>query len=143
MENWYHKLHLNEAVQSRSVSKISEILKKATFSIGLTMDCVIRMKLVIPIFHTEFDALQVLYNRFGEIPQYGDFGDFWWLFWRFSLLGSAGGPAKNWCQIFAWGMTDPKKHILAMVFLVLGQSGPQNLVLLLAIATLLVRSLLS
>ena len=86
------------------------------------------MKLVIPIFHTEFDALQVLYNRFGEIPPYGDFGNFWWLFWLFSLLGSAGGPAKNWCQIFAWVMTDPKKHILAMVFLVLGQSGPQNLV---------------
>ena len=75
---------MNEAVQSRSVSKISEILKKATFSIGLTMDCVIRMKLVIPIFHTEFDALKVSNNRFGEIPPYGDFGDFWWRFWRFS-----------------------------------------------------------
>ena len=86
---------------------------------------------MIPFFQLEFDALQVLYNMFGEIPPNGDFGDFWWLFWLFSLLGSAGGPAKNWCQIFAWVMTDPKKHILAMVFLVLGQSGPQNLVSLL------------
>ena len=39
------------------------------------------MKLVIPIFHTEFDALKVSYNRLGEIPPYGDFGDFWWLLW--------------------------------------------------------------
>ena len=42
------------------------------------------MKLVIPIFHTEFDALQILCNRFGEIPPTGDFGDFWWLLWLFS-----------------------------------------------------------
>ena len=41
-----------------------------------TLDCVIGMKLVIPIFHTEFDALKVSNNRFGEIPPYGDFGDF-------------------------------------------------------------------
>ena len=39
------------------------------------------MKRVIPIFHTEFDALKVSYIRFGEIPPTGDFGDFWWLFW--------------------------------------------------------------
>ena len=52
VENWYYKLHLNDAVQSRIVSKFSEILKKAVFSISLTMDCVIPMKLVIPIFHT-------------------------------------------------------------------------------------------
>ena len=42
------------------------------------------MKLVIPVFHTEFDALKVSYNRFGEIPPSGDFGDFWWLLWLFS-----------------------------------------------------------
>ena len=39
------------------------------------------MKRVIPIFHTEFDALKVSYIRFGEIPPTGDFGDFWWLLW--------------------------------------------------------------
>ena len=39
----------------------------------------IRIKLVIPIFHTEFDALQFSANRFGEIPPSGDFGDFLWL----------------------------------------------------------------
>ena len=65
-------------------SEISEFLKKAKFSIGLTLKCVIRMTLVRPIFHTEFDALQVSYKRFGEIPPYGDFGDFWWLFWLLS-----------------------------------------------------------
>ena len=42
------------------------------------------MKRVIPIFHTEFDALKVSYNRLGEIPPYGDFGDFWWLLWLLS-----------------------------------------------------------
>ena len=42
------------------------------------------MKLVIPIFHTEFDALQVSSTMFGEIPPTGDFGDFWWLLWLFS-----------------------------------------------------------
>ena len=42
------------------------------------------MKLVIPIFHTEVDALQVSYKRLGEIPPFGDFGDFWWLLWLFS-----------------------------------------------------------
>ena len=36
---------------------------------------------MIPFFQSEFDALQVLYNRFGEIPPTGDFGYFWWLFW--------------------------------------------------------------
>ena len=42
------------------------------------------MKRVIPIFHTEFDALKVSYIRFGEIPPTGDFGDFLWLLWLFS-----------------------------------------------------------
>ena len=42
------------------------------------------MKLVAPIFHTEFDALQVSYRVFGEIPPYGDFGDFLWLLWLLS-----------------------------------------------------------
>ena len=39
----------------------------------------IRIKLVIPIFHTEFDAQQVSSNRLGEIPPSGDFGGFLWL----------------------------------------------------------------
>ena len=39
------------------------------------------MKRVIPIFHTEFDALKVLPKGFGEIPPSGDFGDFLWLLW--------------------------------------------------------------
>ena len=39
----------------------------------------IQMKRVIPIFHTEFDALQLSTNRFGEIPPSGDFGGFLWL----------------------------------------------------------------
>ena len=43
-----------------------------------------RMKLVIPFFQSEFDALKLLDNRFGEIPPTGDFGDFLWLLWLFS-----------------------------------------------------------
>ena len=86
MENWYHKLHSNDTVKSKTVSKITEIIKNARFSIGRTLDWVIRMKRVIPIFHTEFDALKVTYNSLGEIPPYGDFGDFWWLLWLFSSL---------------------------------------------------------
>ena len=42
------------------------------------------MRLVIPIFHTEFDALQVLFHWRVKIPPHGDFGDFWWLLWLFS-----------------------------------------------------------
>ena len=34
------------------------------------------MELMIPILHTEFDALQLSTNRFGEIPPSGDFGGF-------------------------------------------------------------------
>ena len=34
------------------------------------------MKLVIPIFQTEFDALQLLVKRLYKIPPGGDFGDF-------------------------------------------------------------------
>ena len=41
-----------------------------------TFGYVIRMKLVAPIFHTEFDSLQVSQMRFFEIPPSGDFGYF-------------------------------------------------------------------
>ena len=34
------------------------------------------MKRMIPIFHTEFDAKQLLVNGLGEIPPSGDFGGF-------------------------------------------------------------------
>ena len=42
------------------------------------------MRLVIPIFHTEFDALQLSLKQRGDIPPHGDFGGFLWLFWLFS-----------------------------------------------------------
>ena len=45
----------------------------------------IRIKLMIPIFHTEFDAQQVSSNGLGEIPPTGDFGGFWWLFFVATL----------------------------------------------------------
>ena len=81
VENWYHKLNSDHAVQSKSISKIAVIIKNARFSISLTLDCVIRMKRVIPFFHTEFDPKQLSTNRLGEIPPSGDFGDFLWLLW--------------------------------------------------------------
>ena len=43
------------------------------------------MKLVIPFFQSEFDALQLLVNWLGKIPPNGDFGDFWWLLWLLTL----------------------------------------------------------
>ena len=81
VENWYHKLHSNHAVQSNAILKVSEFVKIRQISIGRTLDCVIRMKLMIPIFHTEFDAKQLLVKSIGEIPPLGDFGDFLWLLW--------------------------------------------------------------
>ena len=45
---------------------------------------------MIPVFHTEFDALQLSLQNFPEIPPYGDFGDFWWLLWLFSVRDPAG-----------------------------------------------------
>ena len=39
------------------------------------------MKRMIPIFHTEFDAKQLLVKSLGEIPPLGDFGGFLWLLW--------------------------------------------------------------
>ena len=114
MENWYHKLHLNSAVQRSNVSKISEIIKNVLISIGPTLDCVIQMKLVIPIFHTEFDALRVSIKRFGQIPPYGDF---WWLLWLFSpewqvlkfndipFRNAPLGRKKNGLDSFSVGMT--------------------------------------
>ena len=44
----------------------------------------IRMKLMILIFHTEFDVLQGSSKRLGEIPPFGDLGYFRWLLWLFS-----------------------------------------------------------
>ena len=45
-----------------------------------------QMWLMIPIFHTESDALQLSYNKHGEIPPHGDFGGFLWLLWLFYHL---------------------------------------------------------
>ena len=47
----------------------------------LILHWVIGIELVIPFFQSEFDAQQLLVNRFGEIPPSGDFGDFLWLLW--------------------------------------------------------------
>ena len=53
----------------------------------LILHWVIGIELVIPFFQSEFDAQQLLVNRFGEIPPSGDFGDFLWLLWLFYLNG--------------------------------------------------------
>ena len=41
---------------------------------------------MIPIFHTEFDALQVSLEEKCEIPPDGDFGGFLWLLWLLLAL---------------------------------------------------------
>ena len=51
---------------------------------GVAEDWVSQFKLMIPVFHTEFDALQLSFPWFGKIPPCGDFGDFWWLLWLLS-----------------------------------------------------------
>ena len=73
-----------------------------------------QMKLVIPIFHTEFDALRVSIKIFGQIPPYGDF---WWLLWLFSpewqvlkfndipFRNAPLGRKKNGLDSFSVGMT--------------------------------------
>ena len=63
-------------------SEISEFLKKAKFSIGLTLKCVIRMTLVRPIFHTEFDAP----HSTSFIKEVWRNSAIWiWRYWRFLL----------------------------------------------------------
>ena len=52
------------------------------------------MKLMIPLFHTEFDALQLSFHWIAEIPPIGDFGDFLWLFWLF-LGADVGVMSQN------------------------------------------------
>ena len=42
----------------------------------IKLDSVDQIKLMIPIFHTEFDPLQVLLIDFWYIPPIGGFGDF-------------------------------------------------------------------
>ena len=71
----------SKAGSFKKSEKYQKSSKNATLSIGLALDYVIGMERVIPIFHTEFDALQVSSKRLGEIPPFGDFGDFWWLLW--------------------------------------------------------------
>ena len=65
------------------------------------------MKRMIPIFHTEFDAKQLLVNGFGEIPPSGDFGGFLvailatlatfpgWIFYFLPILVSTYPWVKN------------------------------------------------
>ena len=53
----------------------------------------IRMQLVIPIFHTKFDPLQVSVVHFDYIPPIGDFGDFWLLL--FTLVSKPLGSLKD------------------------------------------------
>ena len=64
------------------------------------------MKLVIPLFQSEFDAQQLLVNRFGKIPPIGDFGYFWWLLWLknpifrhdFEIGHLVGILKRNWAE---------------------------------------------
>ena len=93
MENWYHKLHLDDAVRNYLKSKIVDRRQESANSssmvknyLGLILDWVIGIRLVIPIFHTEFDALQLSLKECGEISPNGDFGGFLWLLWLLLAL---------------------------------------------------------
>ena len=57
------------------------------------------MELVIPIFHTKFDPLQVSVMHFDYIPPIGDFGDFWW------LLLVTSPEWSLWYQFFTQNLT--------------------------------------
>ena len=82
MENWYCKLHLVHPVQSKVNLKSMEILWSSRFWMGPTLALVNQMKLAIPVFHVEFDPLQLSFTGLSKIPPFGDCGDFWWLLWR-------------------------------------------------------------
>ena len=64
-----------------------------------TFSNVIQIKLMIPIFHTEFDPLQVLFLSICKIPPTGDFGDFWW------LLLVTSSKLNLWYQFFTQNLT--------------------------------------
>ena len=72
--------YLLKSSKSCKITKINEI------AISRSFDWVIGFQVVIPFLKSEFDALQLLSKRIGEIPPSGDFGDFWWLLWLLSLL---------------------------------------------------------
>ena len=67
--------------------KIQSFTGLPLFEIEFILDWVNQMKLAIPVFHVEFDPLQLSFTGLLKIPPCGDFGDFWWLFWRFSQKG--------------------------------------------------------
>ena len=54
------------------------------FSKALSFEPVHRFSIVIPVFHTEFKYLQILFCDVPKIPLDGVFGYFHKLFWRFS-----------------------------------------------------------
>ena len=84
MEKWYCKLNLAQPVQKRADSKSRSHLWKNS----PRLDWLSQIKLIIPLFHPEFDALQLLFDGLVKIPPfgnivnfaiwlfYGDFGDF-------------------------------------------------------------------
>ena len=77
MEKWYCKLNLAQPVQKRTDSKSRSHLWKNS----PRLDWLSQIKLTIPLFHPEFDALQLLFDGLVKIPPFGNIGDFAiWLF---------------------------------------------------------------
>ena len=67
-----------------------------------TFSNIIQIKLVIPIFHTKFDPLQVLFLSICKIPPTGDFGDIWWLLLMLLVMSS---ELSLWYQFFTQNLT--------------------------------------
>ena len=76
--------------KSPKTSKVAKIANIKDFLNAVILGCVIAMNLAIPVFHSEFDALQLSFPWFGEIPPFGDFGDFWWLLLVATFFDPAG-----------------------------------------------------
>ena len=80
---------------------------------GPTLVLVNQMKLMIPVFHVEFDPLQLSFTGLLKISPCGDFGGFWWLFWRFSQKGHV-MAFWNWAFFivgYVWKCIQLKNHL--------------------------------
>ena len=96
MENWYRKLHSLHPVLRWTDSKSRISYDSHIFKTGLIFDWVNGMRLAIPVFHTKFDPLQLLFNGFGKNSPYGDFGDF-----LAAILAISRQDAIRWFQNWA------------------------------------------
>ena len=72
----FSKLRSISLLYTKATSRIFYNTDNTRFSIGLTLDCVIQMKIVISFYQSEFDPLQLLKKRSCQNMPFSDFGNF-------------------------------------------------------------------